>query len=165
MGLFDRLFQSSKITICSPVAGELVPIGKVNDPVFAEEMVGKGVAVMPADGRFYAPANGEIAALFPTGHAFCILTEKGAEILIHIGLDTVKLNGEYFTIHAKQGDKVKKGELIVEVDLEGVKNAGYEIITPVMVTNPDKFAAIEKKEGAVEAGDPAIVMERIREEK
>jgi PTS system beta-glucosides-specific IIC component len=117
MGLFDKLFQGNKITIASPVNGEIVPINQVKDDTFAQEMVGKGVAIIPSDGKFYAPSDGTLVALFPTGHAYAINTDDGAEILVHIGLDTVNLGGKYYTVHAAQGDVVKKGDLIVEVDI------------------------------------------------
>ncbi|MCR5772184.1 MAG: PTS glucose transporter subunit IIA [Butyrivibrio sp.] len=160
MGLFDKLFQSNKIEIASPVSGEIVPIGQVSDPTFAQEMVGKGVAIIPSDGKFYAPCDGTLVALFPTGHAFCINTADGAEVLVHIGIDTVKLKGEHYIIRAKQGDTVKKGDLIVEVDLEGVKSAGYEIITPMVISNHSKFSGLEKKTGAVTSGDAAILLSK-----
>lgn len=160
MGLFDKLFQGNKITIASPVNGEIVPINQVKDDTFAQEMVGKGVAIIPSDGKFYSPADGNLIALFPTGHAFCINSDDGAEILVHIGIDTVKLEGQHYTIHAKQGDTVKKGDLIVEVDLEGVKSAGYDVITPMIISNPNKFSNLEKKSGNVAAGDAAIVLSK-----
>lgn len=158
MGLLGKLFKGNNIEIGAPASGEIVPISQVKDPTFAEEMIGKGVAIIPSDGKFYAPANGQLVALFPTGHAYAINTDDGAELLVHIGIDTVKLNGECYTIHAKQGDMVKKGDLIVEVDLEGVKNAGYDYITPMIVSNYSKFSGLEKKTGAVSALDPAIVL-------
>ncbi|MBQ3798035.1 MAG: PTS glucose transporter subunit IIA [Butyrivibrio sp.] len=160
MGLFDKLFQSKKIEICAPAKGELVPISNVSDPAFSEEMVGKGVALKPSEGRFYAPCDGTLAVLFPTGHAYCLKSSEGAEVLIHIGIDTVKLEGKCFTIHAKQGDEVKKGDLIVEVDLNGVKEAGYDTITPIIISNPDDFSNLEKKEGNVSAGEAAILLSK-----
>lgn len=160
MSLFDKLFQGNKIEIAAPVNGEIVPITQVNDPTFSKEMVGKGVAIMPTDGKFYAPADGELISLFPTGHAYCINSVDGAELLVHIGLETVNLKGEYFTIHAKQGTNVKKGDLIVEVDLEGIKSAGYDIITPVVVSNYGKFSKLEKKTGDVTAGDAVIILSK-----
>ena len=160
MGLFDKLFQGNKVEIASPVKGEIVPITQVPDETFSQEMVGKGVAIIPADGKFCAPADGELVALFPTGHAFCINSSDGAEILVHIGIDTVKLEGKYYTIHGKQGDTVKKGDLIVEVDIEGVKSAGYNVITPVIVSNYSNFSNLEKKSGTVEAGDLVIALSK-----
>ncbi len=160
MGLFDKLFQGNKVEIASPVNGEIVPISQVPDDTFAQEMVGKGVAIIPSDGKFYAPCDGELIALFPTGHAYCINSADGAEILVHIGIDTVKLQGQYYNICATQGAKVKKGDLIVEVDLEGVKSAGYNVITPVVVSNHTKFSGVEKKSGVVTAGDAAILLSK-----
>ena len=160
MGLFDKLFQGNKIEIASPVNGEIVPVTQVPDETFSQEMVGKGVAIIPSDGKFYAPTDGELVALFPTGHAFCLNSADGAEILVHIGIDTVKLKGQFFTIHATQGASVKKGDLIVEVDLEGVKNAGYNVITPVVVSNFANFSDVEKKSGSVAAGGAAIVLSK-----
>ncbi len=158
MGLFDKLFHDKKIEISSPVNGKMIPIGNVSDPTFAEEMIGKGVAIEPSDGRFYAPADGTLTALFPTGHAYALTTDSGAEVMVHIGIDTVKLNGEYYTINAKQGDMVKKGDLIVTVDLNGVKEAGYEVVTPVIISNSSKFSRIEKMEGDVRAGDAIVLL-------
>ncbi|MBO6241213.1 MAG: PTS glucose transporter subunit IIA [Butyrivibrio sp.] len=160
MGIFDKLFKGNKIDISSPVNGELVPIENVSDPTFAQEMIGKGVAIEPVDGKFYAPADGKLVALFPTGHAYAMTTVDGAEVLVHIGIDTVKLNGQYYTVKAKQGDDVKKGDLIVEVDLEGVKKAGFEVITPVIISNSGKFSKFEKKSGSVSAGDTVVLLTR-----
>ncbi len=158
MGFLDKLFGGSKIEIGSPVNGEIVPITEVKDPTFAEEMIGKGVAIIPSDGKFYAPSDGTLVALFPTGHAYAINTDDGAEILVHIGLDTVNLAGKYYTVHAAQGDAVKKGDLIVEVDIEGVKSAGYDYITPVIVSNHKKYSGLTKNSGKVSALDPVIVL-------
>ncbi len=160
MGIFDKIFQGNRIEIASPIKGKIVPIDTVSDPAFAQEMIGKGVAILPEDGNFYAPADGTLAVLFPTGHAYGINTVDGAEVFVHIGIDTVKLNGEYFDIKAKQGDTVKKGDLIVTVDLEGVKAAGYDIVTPVIISNPDKFSKIEKKDGNVTAGDAVVLLNK-----
>ncbi|MCR5156204.1 MAG: PTS glucose transporter subunit IIA [Butyrivibrio sp.] len=160
MGIFDSLFKGKSIEICAPVKGQAVSITKVSDPTFAQEMVGKGIAIEPSEGKFYAPCDGQLVALFPTGHAFCMLSDDGAEVLVHIGIDTVKLKGEHFTIHATQGQSVKKGDLIVEADLEKIKEAGYETITPVIVSNPTKFSNIEKKDGAIAAGDPVILLKK-----
>ncbi|WP_022779494.1 PTS sugar transporter subunit IIA [Butyrivibrio sp. AE3009] len=163
MGIFSKVFHGNTIEIAAPVSGEIVPIQRVPDPVFSEEMVGKGVAIIPEDGRFYAPADGELAAFFPTGHAFCVLTKDGAEVFVHIGIDTVKLEGRHFTTHAAQGDTVKKGQLIATVDLEAVKSEGFEIITLVIITNPDSFSSLDKKEGKVAQGDAAIILEKQEE--
>jgi PTS system beta-glucosides-specific IIC component len=121
-------------------------------------MIGKGVAIIPEDGNFYAPASGTLVALFPTGHAYALNTDDGAEILVHIGIDTVKLNGQFYDVQAKQGDTVKKGDLIVKVDLEGIKEAGYDTVTPVIISNSNKFSKVEKKDGNVTAGEAVVLL-------
>ncbi len=159
MGLIDKLFGGSRVTeVGSPVEGDIVPIETVNDETFSQEMLGKSVAILPAEGKFHAPADGVLESLFPTGHAYAVKTEKGAEILVHIGLETVKLDGKHFTLHATQGDTVKKGDLLVEVDLDAVKNDGYDIVTPILILNSDDYAQIEKKEGHVSVQDPIMLL-------
>ena len=101
--------------------------------------MGKGAAIIPAVGRAVAPVDGVVSALFETKHAIGITSDDGVEVLIHIGLDTVKLGGEHFTAHIKAGDKVKKGDLLVEFDIEAIKKAGYDTITPVLVTNAHDY--------------------------
>ena len=160
MGLIDKIFHGKTIEISAPVSGDIVPISTVPDPVFSQEMVGKGIAIMPSDGKFYAPCDGRLVVLFPTGHTYCLNSSDGAEVLIHIGLDTVKLNGRCFNAHAKQGDEVKKGDLIVEVDIEGVKAAGFNTVTPIIISNPGEFSDMEKKEGTVSVGDAVIILTR-----
>jgi len=133
----------NKVTnIVSPVTGEVKDLSKVEDDAFASGALGKGVAIIPTDGKIVAPCDGEISTFFPTGHAFGIVSDTGAEILVHIGLDTVKLNGKYFTVKAKQGDKVKKGQLLLEVDLKGIQSEGYPITTPVIITNSDNYVDV-----------------------
>ncbi len=161
MSFFEKLMQGRKdIEVGAPAAGQVVGIETVPDDTFAQEMLGKGVAILPEDGRFVAPADGVVESLFPTGHAYAVTTPEGAEIMVHIGLDTVKLKGEHFKLIAAQGDTVKKGDPMVEVDLEAVKQAGYEIITPVLVLNPDDFSQIDKKEGHMNAQDAIMVLKR-----
>ena len=118
-GLFKK--KDNKMILGAPVKGKAVPLSEVNDPTFAEEMLGKGMAVIPAEGKIYAPADGEIGMVFDTLHAVSLVSEEGTEILIHVGLDTVKMNGEGFTGHVKAGDKViysKYSGTEVEVDDE-----------------------------------------------
>lgn len=121
--------------IYAPIEGKAVSLKQVDDPTFSEEIMGKGAAIIPTVGRAVSPVDGVVSALFETKHAIGITSEDGVEILIHIGLDTVKLGGKHFTAHIKAGDKVKKGDLLVEFDIEAIKKAGYDIITPVLVTN------------------------------
>ena len=153
--------KESSYTLGSPAKGKAVPLSEVNDPTFAEEMLGKGVAVIPAEGRICAPADGKIDMVFDTLHAVSMVTDYGAEVLIHVGLDTVKLKGDGFTGHVKAGERVKKGDLLLEVDLDKVKAAGYDIITPVLVCNTDDFASVEGLYGKdVVPGDDVIAIEK-----
>lgn len=127
--------RSVESLISAPIEGKVVSLKQVNDATFSEEIMGKGAAIIPKVGRAVAPVNGVVSALFETKHAIGITSDEGVELLIHIGLDTVKLGGEHFTAHIKAGDKVKKGDLLVEFDIDAIKKAGYDIITPVLVTN------------------------------
>lgn len=151
--------KEKKHVIGSPAKGKAVSLKQVNDPTFAEEMLGKGAAVIPEEGKIYAPADGEIGMVFDTLHAVSMTTDFGAEVLIHIGLDTVKMKGDGFTGHVKAGDHVKKGDLLLEVDLEKVKAAGYDTITPVLVCNTPDYASVEGIQAdAVNAGDDLIIV-------
>lgn len=125
--------------ILAPVAGQAVPLSEVPDPAFAQEILGKGVAILPSENEFKAPASGEVTVLFETGHAVSIRTESGADVIVHIGLDTVNLKGQFFITHVKQGDTVKAGDLLITADIEQIKAAGYEVITPVIVCNVSGF--------------------------
>ena len=125
--------------VLSPIEGKAVSLKQVNDITFSEEIMGKGVAIIPTVGRAVSPVNGTVSALFETKHAIGLTADNGAEILIHIGLDTVKLGGKHFTSHVKTGDKVKAGDLLVEFDIKAIKEEGYETITPVLVTNTDSY--------------------------
>ena len=153
--------KESSYTLGSPAKGKAVPLSEVNDPTFAEEMLGKGVAVIPAEGRICAPADGKIDMVFDTLHAVSMVTDYGAEVLIHVGLDTVKMNGEGFKGHVKSGDHVKKGDLLLELDLEKVKAAGYDTITPMIVCNTPDYASVEALAGnEVAVGDDVAVLKK-----
>ncbi|MDO4198265.1 MAG: beta-glucoside-specific PTS transporter subunit IIABC [Erysipelotrichaceae bacterium] len=146
-------------SVAAPVKGEVVALKDVKDEAFASEMMGKGAAVEPADGKVCAPCDGEITALFPTGHAFGVTSKDGVEVLVHIGIDTVAMNGTGFKIVAKQGDKVKKGDLVVEADLEEIKKAGHPATTMVIITNTADYGDVIATDAAsVEAGDPLITV-------
>ena len=121
--------------ICAPCKGEVVALSDVKDEVFSSGAMGKGVAINPSEGKIYSPCDGTISVFFPTGHAIGLQATNGAEVLIHVGMDTVNLNGKGFTPKAKAGDTVKKGQLLLEVDLDEIKNAKLSAITPVIITN------------------------------
>lgn len=128
--------------ILSPMEGEAVPLSEVSDPAFSEEILGKGVAVRPSKGRVVSPVKGKIAVLFETKHAIGIVSQEGAEVLIHIGLDTVKLGGLYYTAHVKAGDEVEAGDLLVEFDIDKIKEEGYDVTTPVIISNTAEYGDI-----------------------
>ena len=135
-------------TLTSPVNGTQIPLAEVADETFASEMLGATVAVEPADGKIVAPCDGEVSNIFETGHAVCITTEAGGELLIHIGIDTVKMDGKGFTKKVSDGDKVHAGDILVETDLEEIKNAGYQTTTMMILTNTDEFGNVTKAEPA-----------------
>lgn len=147
MGFFDKLFgKGDKVkanAIYAPVSGKAVPITEVPDPTFAEGMLGNGVAIIPDDGKICAPCDAKVDMMFVTGHAVSLVADNGAEVLIHVGLETVALEGKPFTIHAKNGDTVKKGDLLMEVDLEMIKAAGLNTITPILICNSDDFSTFK----------------------
>ena len=135
--------KDDSIVILAPVEGEVVPVAQVSDPTFGEEILGKGVAIKPARGRVVAPVSGEVSLMFDTGHAVSIVSDDGAEVLVHVGLDTVSLKGRFYTAHVKTGDRIKAGDLLIEFDMEGISRAGYQVITPVVVCNSGDFSQIE----------------------
>ncbi len=140
--------------VYSPVKGNVIPLSEVKDEAFSSGILGKGAAIIPEEGVVYAPADGEISAFFPTGHAIGIKTTDGLELLIHVGMDTVQLDGKGFTPLAKAGDKVKKGQKLLEFDKELIKAEGYSTVTPVLISNFDQFDEITATDkNHVQAGD------------
>lgn len=129
-------------TVASPLVGQVIPLSEVNDSVFASEAMGKGCAVIPTEGKVYAPFDGTIVGLLDSHHAVGMESENGIEILIHVGMDTVKLNGKHFTCHIEDGQHVKCGQLLLEFDIDAIKKEGYEVVTPVVITNSDEFTEI-----------------------
>ncbi len=147
--------------LVSPVKGKVIPLTEVSDETFASEMLGTTVAVEPADGKIIAPCDGEVSNIFDTGHAVCLTTKTGGELLIHVGIDTVKLEGKGFTKKVSDGDKVHAGDVLIEADLEVIKAAGYPAATMVILTNPEDFSAVEKAEpGEVREDSPVMKLEK-----
>lgn len=155
LGIFNKIDKVNKdytettsnktyeeINILSPLNGNVHLLREAKDPVFSEGLMGDGVIIDPSIGKLYAPFDGEIRLLFPTKHALGIQSNEGIDMLIHIGLDTVELDGKYFTSHVEQGEIVSEGQLLLEFDIEKILNEGYEIQTPVVITNSDKFDII-----------------------
>jgi sugar PTS system EIIA component len=148
----------STVSIIAPLTGKVIPLEEVPDPVFSQKMMGDGVAITPSEGKVTSPVDGEIIQVFPTKHAIGIKAKNGAEILIHIGLDTVNMNGEGFTTHIQEGKKVKTGDLLVTYDLELVKEKARSIVTPIIITNSDQMTTTDKQEGSeVTSGDHVIM--------
>lgn len=161
MKLFKNLFAKGDMVVGAPMAGKLVSIKEVSDPTFGDEILGKGAAIIPSGNQVYAPADGKVGTVFPTGHAVAIVASDGEEILIHVGLDTVKLNGQHYTIHVKEGQEVKKGDLLLEADLQQIKAAGYDVITPVVICNSDEFSQIETETPKdVKPGDDILKLQK-----
>lgn len=162
MGFLNKLFgkQEEKIEIAAPVDGEAVPVTEVNDPTFSEEILGKGIAIRPSGNQIVAPCDGTVEMMFDTGHAVSLTSTQGAEILIHVGLETVKLKGTHYTTHAANGDQVKKGQLLISFDREAIAADGYDTITPIVICNSDSFSQVEYRTGAVNAGDTVLVLSK-----
>lgn len=158
MGFFSSLFSSKSIsTVGAPIAGQAVSITEVSDPTFSQEILGKGIAIRPAEGKVYAPCDATIDMMFETGHAVSLIADNGAEILIHVGLDTVNLKGKHYTVLAKNGQHVKKGELLMEFDKDAIAREGYDTITPVVICNSGDYTAFHTHvDQAVVPGEPII---------
>ena len=145
--------------LTSPIKGTVKPLSEVKDEAFASGLLGKGIAIEPKEGKVIAPADGTLTTLFPTLHALGITTDNGAELLIHVGMDTVKLDGKYFIAKAKQGDRIKKGDVLLEFDIKGIRKAGYSLETPVIITNFDKYLDIvETNKNTVEHGENLLTV-------
>ena len=155
----ERTVSVEEIT--SPVNGTVVPTAEVADETFASEMLGTTVAVEPADGKIVAPCDGEVMNIFETGHAVCIATERGAELLIHIGIDTVSMEGKGFVKKVEDGAKVHKGDVLIEADLDEIRAAGHPATTMMILTNADDFSKVEKTAvGTVTTADLAMKIEK-----
>lgn len=146
-------------SVAAPVSGEVKALSEVEDEAFSSGALGQGFAVLPGEGKVYAPVDGTVSTFFPTGHAIGLLSDSGAEVLIHVGMDTVKLNGNGFTPKVEQGAKVKKGDLLLEFDISYIKSQGYSTMTPVIITNSDDYAdVVITDQKQVTHGDEAITL-------
>ena len=151
---------AADFSVTSPIRGRAVPLSEVKDQTFASGMLGPGLAVAPAEGPVVSPVDGEVLVAFPTGHAYGLRSASGVELLIHVGMDTVELDGKHFSPKVKAGNKVRRGQVLVDVDWAAVKEAGYETVTPIVVSNAASFAGIvDERTGDVERGDPLYVVE------
>ena len=162
--MFDFFKKKTKEyadVVGAPLKGEAIESAAVNDPTFAEEMLGKGMAIKPSEGKVYAPFDGTVAMVFDTKHAVSLVSDKGTEVLIHVGLDTVMLKGEHYTAHVESGASVKKGDLLLEFDMEAIAAAGYDTVTPVVICNADDYKDVIRTTGKqVEPGDVVMELEK-----
>ena len=151
-------FFKTKIELAAPVTGTLLPLEQVKDQAFAEKMLGDGVAVAPETGEILAPCDGILSYVPDTAHAVALTGPHGLEILIHVGLDTVKLEGRGFTAHVKTGDNVKRGQSLISFDRAQLLAEGYDVTTPMVITNGDVVSKMEKAPAShVTAGDSTVV--------
>nr|WP_296093840.1 PTS transporter subunit IIBC [uncultured Dorea sp.] len=158
--------ESNKVPdiILAPVTGKAVALSEVPDPVFADKVLGDGAAIIPAEGKIVSPVNGEISTVAETGHAYGFTSEDGLEILVHVGLETVSLNGECFKVYVKPGDKVKAGDLVAEVDLKYLEEKKINPITPVLLCSDTEGRTLQYTEGEVKAGESAVLTLAAEEE-
>jgi sugar PTS system EIIA component len=133
--LFSKKIETRVVEIHSPLDGEAIPLEEVPDPVFAQKMMGDGLAIIPKNGKVVSPVNGKVVQIFPTKHAVGLVSEEGLEILIHIGLETVELNGKGFEVAVSAGETVKVGDPLLNVDLDYLEQKHKEIVTPIVITN------------------------------
>lgn len=161
MGLFDKLFgKKEEINpnhVYAPMAGEAVAISEVPDPTFSSGAMGNGIAIKPTDGKVCSPVNGTVDMMFDTGHAVSLVSDNGIEILIHVGLETVGLEGKPFQVKCQNGQKVKKGDILMIADLAAIEKAGLPTITPVLICNTDDYTTFNTTTGkAVTNADVVI---------
>lgn len=146
--------------LITPLMGSVIPLDSVKDPVFASESVGKGVAIIPQEGLVYSPVDGEISKLFHTHHAICITSDDGAEIIIHVGIDTVRLNGQYFTPLVSEGERVSAGQLLLTFDIDAIRAEGYDLTTPVVVANTcDYRVIVPTDQQTVQSGNRLLTLQ------
>ncbi len=150
----SEISEGSSFMVCVPMNGEVKPLSEVPDAAFSEGILGQGAAIIPSEGRLYAPFEGTVSSVFDTKHAVCLCGPNGCEMLIHVGLETVALNGKYFDAKVKDGDKIKTGDLLLEFDLDAISR-DFKTITPILITNADDYGEINfiKQSGSVKAGE------------
>lgn len=151
--------ENKTFKLVAPVNGKSIPLSETPDPVFAQKMAGDGLAMEPAGDVIVAPADGELTLVFNTKHAFAMTLENGVELLVHIGIETVSLNGEGFEQLAEQGAKVKAGDPIIKIDREFIKSKGLPLTTPVLITNPDILKSISPVENIETTAGKTTVLE------
>ena len=150
--------KQNRSAIAAPITGEVKPLSECQDQVFAEGTLGKGVIIEPIEGKVYAPCDGVVSEVFDTLHAIGIQSDNEAEILIHVGMDTVRLNGQGFKAHVQNGEKIRNGQLLLEFDMDFIRSQGLPLTTPVIVTNPENYPDMRENLGNVKHGDELITL-------
>ncbi|MEZ3452741.1 MAG: PTS glucose transporter subunit IIA, partial [Oscillospiraceae bacterium] len=149
--------EAAEIMMYSHLNGTVVDLEDVEDDVFSQKILGEGIAVEPSEGKLYAPCDGKVDSIFDTKHAVNILSADGAEVLLHIGIDTVKLGGKHFESHVSDGQEIKKGDLLITFDIEAIKSEGYKVTTPLIIGNTDDYSAIAAAaKGKISAGSEIL---------
>lgn len=155
----ETIAPSTEYEVVSPVKGKTVPLERLKDAAFSTGLLGDGLGILPSEGKVYAPADGEVTVLFPTSHAIGMLLDNGIELLVHVGMDTVELTGNYFEPLVNQGDKFKKGQVLLSFDIEAIEKAGYGLETPVIVTNTkDVLDVLKTDEKSVDTSDVLLTI-------
>lgn len=160
--MFSFLKKNGCVNVSAPVNGVVKEIETVNDPVFAQKMMGDGLAIEYSDGDVYAPVSGIVSSIIlPSCHAFGIHSDEGLDVLVHVGLETVNLKGEGFKLLKQQGDRVLAGERVIEVDYNLLKNKNIDLITPIVITNSNEFKILSKAQGTVRAKDNILKLKKV----
>lgn len=155
----DSIQLNKKVNIKAPITGTVLPLSQVSDEAFASEAMGKGVAIVPSEGKVFSPVDGTVAMIFGTKHAIGLVSESGVEVLIHVGIDTVKLNGQYFTAHVESGQSVKQGDLLLEFDMDAIKTTGYSLETPIIITNTAQYLdVVETEESLIKVNNDLLTV-------
>ena len=160
----DNKDNEKEIELASPLAGHVVALGEVKDEVFSQKILGDGVAVCPSSGVLCAPVDGRVVQVFESGHAVTMLSDEGVELLLHIGIDTVSLRGRCFSVKVEAEQRVRRGEVLIEFDRQGILDAGYDTTTPMIVGNSDEFELRVLKNGEIAVGEPLLHLIRVKGE-
>lgn len=167
MGFFDFFRRAKKVTedeniltIYSPLAGEIIPIEDIPDEAFSQKLIGDGIGINPTGDTIYAPCDADDISIFETNHAVSFETADGLELIVHFGIDTVKLEGKGFERIAEDGSSVKKGDPLVKFDLEFMKENAKSVLTPVIISNMDEIKSMEKLSGKINPGDPILKIKK-----
>ncbi len=158
-GFFKKKKQDEALNFVAPVSGKVIDLSEVPDPVFAQKMAGDGVGINTTGDVIVAPCDGELSLVFKTKHAFAMTLDNGIELLVHIGIETVSLNGEGFEQLVEQGTKVKAGTPIIKIDRDFIKGKGLSLVTPVLITNPNSVKSIEAKTGVDAVAGETVIIE------